>query len=101
MLYQLTVYALSKKDGLPRSTIIYPTLNHSAVDQIILLKDPISGRKNAEVIMRPLNLVELEILVRPRGGALLARRRRALAECLAFGKTAQTEGPSMPAFGVG
>jgi 5-methylcytosine-specific restriction enzyme subunit McrC len=90
MLYQLTVYALSKKDGAIRSTIIFPTMNHAAVDQIVLLKDPIHGHKNAEVILRPVNLLDLEMLVRPRGGALVARRRRALAEFLVFGKTPQT-----------
>jgi 5-methylcytosine-specific restriction enzyme subunit McrC len=85
MLYQLTVYALSKKDGALRSTIIFPTLNNFAVDQKILLKDPVSGHKNAEVIMRPLNLLELETLVRPRQGVAAARRRRNLAHNLAFG----------------
>lgn len=100
MLYQLTVYALSKKVGTLRSTIIYPTLSHAAVDQIVLLKDPIHGHKNAEVIMRPLNLLELEMLVRPRGGALVARRRRALAEFLVFGKTLQTEVGFKLALGV-
>ena len=87
MLYQLTVYALSKKSGALRSTILFPTLSHNAVDQIILLKDPIDGHKNAEVILRPINLLDFELLVRPRQGVESARRRRDLAHTLAFGTT--------------
>ena len=97
MLYQLTVYALSKKDGALRSTIIFPTLSHAAVDQVILLKDPINGHKNAEVIVRPLNLLDFEMLVRPRQGVEAARRRRNLAHNLAFGTT-NSETPSAHQF---
>ena len=60
MLYQLAIYALSKNTGVPRSTILYPTLAVEAVDQVVLLKDPILGQKRAEVALRPVNLLELE-----------------------------------------
>ena len=38
---------------MPRSTILYPTLVAEAVDQIVLLKDPIFGHKRAEIALRP------------------------------------------------
>ena len=69
MLYQLAIYALSKNNGVPRSTILYPTLIAEAVDQIVLLKDPIFGHKRAEIALRPVNLLKLEELIRPRQGA--------------------------------
>jgi 5-methylcytosine-specific restriction enzyme subunit McrC len=85
MLYQLTIYALSDNNGIPRSTILYPTLAVDAVDQVVLLKDPILGQKRAEITVRPVNLLELENLVRPRQGVLAARRRRQFAQKLVFG----------------
>ena len=85
MLYQLAIYALSKSTGSPRSTILYPTLAADAVDQIVLLRDPISGRKRAEVVLRPVNLLEMEKLIRPRQGAVARRKRQEVAEALVFG----------------
>ena len=38
---------------MPRSTILYPTLVAEAVDQIVLLKDPIFGHERAEIALRP------------------------------------------------
>jgi 5-methylcytosine-specific restriction enzyme subunit McrC len=86
MLYQLAIYALSKTTGTPRSTILYPTLANAAVDQVLRLKDPILGSKRAEIVLRPVNLLEMERLVRPRQGALAGRRRRQFAQTLVFGK---------------
>jgi 5-methylcytosine-specific restriction enzyme subunit McrC len=85
MLYQLAIYALSKNNGVPRSTILYPTLIAEAVDQIVLLKDPIFGHKRAEIALRPVNLLKLEELIRPRQGAVVARKRQQFAHKLAFG----------------
>jgi 5-methylcytosine-specific restriction enzyme subunit McrC len=85
MLYQLAIYALSKSTGSPRSTILYPTLAVDAVDQIVLLRDPISGQKRAEVALRPVNLLEMEKLIRPRQGAGARRKRQELAGALVFG----------------
>jgi 5-methylcytosine-specific restriction enzyme subunit McrC len=85
MLYQLAIYALSKNSGPARSTILYPTLLASAVDQVVLLKDPVFGHKRAEVVVRPVNLRELEALIRPRQGAGVVRKRQEFAHRLAFG----------------
>jgi 5-methylcytosine-specific restriction enzyme subunit McrC len=84
MLYQLAIYALSENAGAPRSTILYPMLAIDAVDQVVLLKDPILGQKRAEVAFRPVNLLDLDNLVRPRQGALAARHRQQFAQTLVF-----------------
>jgi 5-methylcytosine-specific restriction enzyme subunit McrC len=89
MLYQLAIYALSKNAGKPRSTILYPTLAVDSVDQVVLLKDPIVGNKRAEIVLRPVNLLQMEALIRPRQSALVARKRQQFARNLVFGaKTA-------------
>jgi len=85
MLYQLAIYALSKDAGPPRATILYPTLVGNAVDQLMLLKDPIFGHKRAEITLRPVNLLKLERLLRPRQGTIVARHRRQFARELVFG----------------
>jgi 5-methylcytosine-specific restriction enzyme subunit McrC len=82
MLYQLAIYALSKSTGAPRSTILYPTLDADAVDQTVLLKDPALGHKRAEIMLRPVNLLELETLIRPRQSPLIARTRRKFAHTM-------------------
>jgi 5-methylcytosine-specific restriction enzyme subunit McrC len=91
MLYQLAIYALSKNTGKPRSTILYPTLAAEAVEQIILLKDPILGNKRAEIALRPVNLLQMEKLTRPRTGALIARQRQQFARTLVFGSKPMTQ----------
>jgi 5-methylcytosine-specific restriction enzyme subunit McrC len=85
MLYQLAIYALAKDAGVPRSTILYPTLAQEAADQVLWFKDPVLGRVRAEVVLRPVNLLELERVVRPRQGALAAWHRREYARALVFG----------------
>jgi hypothetical protein len=91
MLYQLAIYALSKTTGVPRATILYPTLAVEAVDQVMLLKDPIFGHKRAEIVLRPVNLLKMEKLVRPRQGALVARDRQYFARTLVFGSNPETQ----------
>jgi 5-methylcytosine-specific restriction enzyme subunit McrC len=91
MLYQLAIYALSKETGTPRATILYPTLAVQAVDQVMLLKDPIFGHKRAEVALRPVNLLKIEKLVRPHQGALVARQRQYFARMLIFGSKPETQ----------
>jgi len=94
MLYQLAIYALSKNTGIPQSIILYPTLAEEAVDQVVRLKDPILGHKRAEIVLRPVNLLEMEKMVRPRQGALAARHRREFARALVFGPSATVVSPS-------
>ena len=68
ILYQLAIYAMSKSTGKPRSTILFPRLAAQAVEQVILLKYPVEGNRRAEIVLRPVNLFELERLTRPRNG---------------------------------
>ena len=85
MLYQLAVYALSKTTAPSRSTVLYPTLAANAIDQVILLKDPALGHKRAEIGLRPVDLLKMEGLIRPRQGAAVSRKRREFAHRLVFG----------------
>jgi 5-methylcytosine-specific restriction enzyme subunit McrC len=85
MLYQLAIYALSKSTGQPSATILYPTLADDASEQVVLLKDPMLGKKRAEIVLRPVNLLQMDMLTRPRQGALVARQRQSFAHALVFG----------------
>jgi 5-methylcytosine-specific restriction enzyme subunit McrC len=95
MLYQLAIYALSKDTGIPRATILYPTLAGEAIDQIMLLKEPILGHRRAEITLRPVNLLKIEKLVRPHPGALIARQRQNFARALVFGGKSETQFKSL------
>ena len=86
MLYQLAIYALSKDTGKPRSTILYPTLAANSVDQVVLLKDPILGHKRAEVVLRPVNLLQMEGLIRAQQSILVVRKKQQFARDLVFGR---------------
>jgi 5-methylcytosine-specific restriction enzyme subunit McrC len=79
MLYQLAVYALTQPDGGPFSIILYPTLTGVARDQVVVFQDVLRGRAQARVILRPVNLLRLEWLVRAGVGAEADRQRRAMA----------------------
>jgi 5-methylcytosine-specific restriction enzyme subunit McrC len=95
MLYQLAIYALSKDTGASRATILYPTLAVEAVDQVLLLKEPIFGHKRAEIALRPVNLLRMEKLVRSHRGALVARQRQHFARSLVFGSKPETQFKSL------
>ena len=64
MLYQLALYALGQSGEERKAVILYPTLSTAASDQAILLREPVTGATQAEVILRPVNLIELEKLLR-------------------------------------
>lgn len=86
MLYQLALYALSQNGSECRSTILYPTLDAAADDQIVVLQEPIHGKTKARVVLRPVNLVELEKLLRAPYEPEIGRKRKALARLFAFGE---------------
>jgi 5-methylcytosine-specific restriction enzyme subunit McrC len=84
MLYQLALYALGQSTGERSATILYPTLASEATEQAILLREPSTGAPQAQVILRPVNLLKLEMLLRDEGWKSNTKRM-ALAHQLSFG----------------
>jgi 5-methylcytosine-specific restriction enzyme subunit McrC len=84
MLYQLALYAMGQEGVDRRATILYPTLDDAARQQVIFVKDPLCGTSKAQVIMRPVNLLKLDLLLR--GKDVQAQRNCAeFARHMAFG----------------
>lgn len=63
MLYQLAIYAVSGI-GDKTSTILYPSMSDEALIQKIDVKDPISDKKMASVILKPLNLIKVSEVIK-------------------------------------
>jgi 5-methylcytosine-specific restriction enzyme subunit McrC len=84
MLYQLALYALGQESGNRRATIIYPTLEDAARQQVVFVMDPLRGTSKAEIILRPVNLLKFDLLLRDKG-VHAQRNRIELAMRLAFG----------------
>ncbi|MBI5607090.1 MAG: hypothetical protein HY879_27480 [Deltaproteobacteria bacterium] len=84
MLYQLALYALGQNGPMRRAIILYPTTETTAREQVIVIQEPVGGLQQAEVVLRPVKLLELDELVRARDSQ--ARKRRSvLAAQMAFG----------------
>jgi len=81
MLYQLALYALGQRGLSRKAVILYPTLCQVAKEQAILIREPVSGATQGEVILRPVNLLRLDGLLRARDW----KANRSLAHQLAFG----------------
>jgi|LSQX01.3.fsa_nt_gb 5-methylcytosine-specific restriction enzyme subunit McrC len=62
MLYQLAIYAVSGI-GDNTATILYPATNDVPSIQKIDVNDPVSNRKMASVILKPLNLIKVADLL--------------------------------------
>lgn len=84
MLYQLALYALGQSTLLRRAVILYPTMETAAREQRIIVQEPVGGTSQAEVMIRPVKLLELDELVRDRGPNA-GKRRRDYAMRLAIG----------------
>lgn len=84
MLYQLALYALGQNRGERRAVILYPTLAPEATEQAILLREPSTAVQQAQVILRPVKLLELEQLVRENDWKS-KKQSVALARQLSFG----------------
>ena len=86
MLYQLGMYALSRRGPDRQAVILYPTLEGGAIDQTIVLNEPVDGTEKARIVLRPVELLELEGLVTASPSANRDRECAALARRLAFGR---------------
>jgi 5-methylcytosine-specific restriction enzyme subunit McrC len=84
MLYQLAVYAFSQ-DRPGQSAIIYPSLNKDAQEAWIDISHPISQEFLARVILRPVNLYELERMIYQAS----ASERWTFADQIVFGQRAK------------
>jgi len=84
MLYQLAIYALSQDFG-GSAAILYPTLDHTAQEARIGIKDPVYGSNRAQVILRPVNLINLEKLIFAPRNRQSIQARTALAKYLVYG----------------
>jgi 5-methylcytosine-specific restriction enzyme subunit McrC len=86
MLYQLALYALGPAGAIRRSTIVYPTLESAAMDQVIAIQEPIYGTSKAYVTLRPVNLIALDDLLNAPDRQSTRRKRVELAQYLVFGR---------------
>lgn len=84
MLYQLAIYAMSQKEG-REAAIIYPVVDDEAEEAKIEVKDPLQGRGQAQVTLRPLNLIRLNELISKPHTVQKERARSELARYLVFG----------------
>jgi 5-methylcytosine-specific restriction enzyme subunit McrC len=86
MLYQLAIYALSQEFG-ATATILYPTMEASAGEARIDINDLVLGAGRAQIVLRPVRLLEFERLLSSRNNMHTSRWREAYAKYLAFGTT--------------
>lgn len=94
MLYQLAIYALSRSDPDRQAVILYPTLTSGAVDQTIVLNEPVGGAEKARIVLRPVELLELARLVSASPSVQRERQCAALAKRLVFGSGDASENVS-------
>jgi len=87
MLYQLSLYALSQPKG-ATATILYPTLDPTAREARIAIREPLHGDNRAYVVLRPVDLLRLDALLTMPSGMTQQRQCAALAQHLVFGEGA-------------
>jgi 5-methylcytosine-specific restriction enzyme subunit McrC len=85
MLYQLCIYAMSQGEN-RTATILYPAIGEHAKEAKIEVRDPIYGSGKAQVVLRPLDLINLDELVSGPQNRQNERNRIDFAHYLAFGK---------------
>ena len=85
MLYQLCIYAMSQGEN-RTATILYPAIGEHAKEAKIEVRDPIYGSGKAQVVLRPLDLIDLDELVSGPQSRQNERNKIDFAYYLAFGK---------------
>jgi 5-methylcytosine-specific restriction enzyme subunit McrC len=85
MLYQLALYAIGRTEEERKAVILYPSLTSNAAEQAIDIREPGTGVPRAQVILRPVNLLELEQLLHRRDWQSECRKS-VLARRFAFGE---------------
>ena len=85
MLYQLSIYAMSQKEN-RKATILYPVIGGHAKEAKIEVRDPFYGSGQAQVALRPLDLIHLNKLVSGTQTRQNERDKFEFAHYLAFGK---------------
>ena len=91
MLYQLAMYALGHHGSHRQAVILYPTLENSAIDQTIVLREPVHATEQARIVLRPVALLELKELIDAPSGVKRERLCAAMAGRLVFGRNDATE----------
>ena len=91
MLYQLATYALSRDGSDRQAVILYPTLATDAIDQTIVLNEPVDGAEKARIVLRPVELLELEKLVTASPSIIKKKQCAALAKRVVFGRDVRSE----------
>jgi 5-methylcytosine-specific restriction enzyme subunit McrC len=84
MLYQLAIYALSQAGGI-EAGILYPTIQPDAREARILIRDPTYGSSRAQVVLRPVNLLEMAALISSPKSISKTKHLATFAEHLTFG----------------
>lgn len=85
MLYQLVIYALSRFAGVNFAVILFPTVEPTAREARIQIMDPLKGQSRAQVILRPVNLLNLEELIAQPQGMRRTKKCQEFAHYLVFG----------------
>jgi 5-methylcytosine-specific restriction enzyme subunit McrC len=83
MLYQLAIYALSQPSQ-RIATILYPTVDGRARDQVVEISDPMHTANLAQIVLRPVHLPSLADSIHL-ANVEGERKRRAFASALIDG----------------
>ncbi len=84
MLYQLAIYALSQSDN-PTSIILYPVSHSYAQEARLVVNEPTLGRVRATIILRPINLLQIEEIIKEKDIIYNQRAGNSYARSLVFG----------------
>jgi 5-methylcytosine-specific restriction enzyme subunit McrC len=92
VLYQLTVYALSQGLG-SSTTILYPTMDAAASESRLDIRHPLNQRIQAQIILRPVHLGQLEQLISHSVSRNNIQHRLGVAKYMIFGEPTGASNP--------